>query len=292
MFTGTMATSFQIGRVWGIPIRVHISLLIVLPFFAMSVSGALSSIVPSGVSFLWGLVAVLGLFASVAIHELGHSVVALRKGIRVRKILLLPIGGVAQLERMPTRPADEFHIAIAGPAVSLVLAAALWPVAHLLQARGLPIAGIVFAAVSSINLVLAVFNLIPSFPMDGGRIYRAWMTPRLGRLEATRRAAKLGRILAVVFAVAGLLRLNPFWVAIAVFIYFAAGAEYRAVRAQEVYHRRGFDSIIPPNSSWAHQDDEIVVSQPPYRRGKVYTRFTRSKRAERDFFSELFGKGK
>ena len=110
--------SYKIARIYGIPIRVHLTLLLVLPIMALDFGRALG---PG--QFLWGVAAAIGLFASIALHELGHSIVAIQKGCRVRDILLLPIGGVAQLESMPTRPKDEFQVAIAGPAVSLALAA-------------------------------------------------------------------------------------------------------------------------------------------------------------------------
>ena len=112
-----MSKSTHIVTVFGIPIRVHITLWILLPLIAINLAHSMGSF-----SLFWGLLAAVGLFTSVALHELGHSIVALAKGCRVREILLLPIGGMAQLDRMPSRPSDEFQIAIAGPAVSLLLA--------------------------------------------------------------------------------------------------------------------------------------------------------------------------
>ncbi|MBU0677693.1 MAG: site-2 protease family protein [Verrucomicrobia bacterium] len=269
-------SSTKIAEVRGIPIRVHITLWIVLPFFVLQ----FAQITPGAGSLFWGLLAAVGLFTSVALHELGHSIVAIALGCRVREILLLPIGGVAQLDHMPTRPRDEFMIAIAGPAVSLALSGifiVLWNLAALMTATAL---GHVFLSLGMINLILALFNLLPSFPMDGGRIFRAWMTPRKGRVEATRIAAKTGRILAVIFGIIGLFKFNLIWVAIAVFIYMAAGAEYRAVVIQDRFQHSPFTpwtKATPPPLS----DDQIYVSPPPYAR-----------KQKRSLFDDLFNQFK
>ncbi len=109
--------SFHIGKVIGIPIKVHITLLVLFPFFVLRITE-----VSEALTLFWSFLSVIGLFASITLHELGHAYVAIRKRLRVRQILLLPIGGIAQLEGMPIQPKDEFQIAIAGPAVSFVLA--------------------------------------------------------------------------------------------------------------------------------------------------------------------------
>lgn len=254
-----MARSTYLFRLYGIPIRVHITLWFILPLFALNLT------VQQGfLGFLWGVIAAVGLFASVALHELGHSVVAISKGCHVREILLLPIGGIAQLTQMPSKPADEIKIAIAGPAVSLALSLLFGIFSFLASVIGFSGLFWTLSILSGINLMLALFNLLPSFPMDGGRVFRAWMTPKLGRLEATRRAAKIGRIMAVIFGIYGLFSGQIMLIAIAVFIYLAAGAEYRMVQAKEAYSHY--------TNPWTHahrptpevQDDEIYVSPPPY----------------------------
>jgi Zn-dependent protease len=275
--------AYQIARLFGIPIRVHVTLLIVLPLMAVQLSRAAGS-----PSILWGLLAATGLFASSALHELGHSLVALRKGCRVREIMLLPIGGVAQLERMPTRPADEFQVAIAGPLVSLALALLGWAGGDLLAAMGSRPASQVVSLLGGTNLMLVLFNLLPSFPMDGGRIFRAWLTPRLGRLLATNIAARIGRLMAIVFGLIGLFSLNVFLVLIAVFIYQAAGAEYRMVRIQEASRQNWQAPWMKTEAHWPEED--IVVSPPPYRRGRTSTIFVRPLRAQHDLFEDLFEK--
>ncbi|MCU0857771.1 MAG: site-2 protease family protein [Pontiellaceae bacterium] len=228
--------SYLLAHVMGIPIRVHITLVILLIWAA----------VEFGFS---GILFTSGVFISVAIHELGHSWVAIRKGCRVHEIILLPIGGIAKMERIPTQPKDEFLVAAAGPATSLLLAGLF-----LLLAGGGPLREF-FDYLKVINLTLCLFNLLPAFPMDGGRIFRAFMAPRIGRLKATELAARIGRIMAVAGGIFGLLNGRFLLILIAIFIYRAAGAEYRAVYMQQM------------SRDWltAEQAD-IEVSPPPYAR--------------------------
>ncbi len=254
---------------FGIPVKVHVSLWILLPLIALRVS-------PLGGHWVlfWGLLTAVGLFASVALHELGHSLVAITKGCRVREIMLLPIGGVAKLEGMPQRPRDEILVALAGPFVSIVLGVLLLGSGFLIQRLGLSGLGWVLTFLGSINLGLAVFNLLPSFPMDGGRVFRAWLTPRYGRLEATRRAAKVGRIMAVIFGVIALLSYPTQWVllGVAIFVYIAAGAEYRMVQIQERLRGGGlFETAFwqrPVQPPPPPGPDDFIVGPPPYAREK------------------------
>ena len=247
--------SYQIARVWGIPIKVHVTLILILPFLAWQY-GAVTAI---------GLE--VGIFASIVLHELGHSLVALRKGCRVREILLLPIGGAAQMEQIPERPWDEFQMALAGPLVSVLLFLILYfggryvPLPLLPE---LPINAVQY--LGAVNAALAVFNLLPSFPMDGGRILRAVLSPRLGRLRATHIAARLGQLLALAFGVWACLDLPARLVGlmIAAFIFLAAGVEYRRVRieaARRHVHELWSWPVPPPLPT-----DRIVVSPPPYDR--------------------------
>ncbi|MCX6996428.1 MAG: site-2 protease family protein [Kiritimatiellaeota bacterium] len=259
--------SFQIARIRGIPIRVHVTLVVFLPVIAMQLTAA-----DGWVALGWGLLAAVGLFLSVALHELGHSVISQAKGCPVRDILLLPIGGIAQMTRLPDRPRDEFQIALAGPLVSAALyLIGFWGLAPWAQAGGQKSLEELLALLGVINLQLALFNLLPSFPMDGGRILRAWLTPKLGRLLATRIAASLGKFMAVLFGLAGLWPpMNLMLVVIAVFLYSAAGAEYRMVAMQE----RAQQPPPFPFGPWAASrpettrmdPDDVTVSPPPYRR--------------------------
>jgi Zn-dependent protease len=255
--------SYLLTRIMGIPVRVHITLVILIILAAFTTGW-------------FGVLYAVGLFASVAIHELGHSWVAIRKGCRVHEIMLLPIGGVAKMSGLPSRPRDEILIAIAGPLTSLTLAC----IFLLLSATGFLM--MLFVSLAGINLMLGLFNLLPSFPMDGGRIFRALMTPRMGRLNATALAARIGRIFAVAMGITALLSGLPGFnklllIAIAIFIYQAAGAEYRAVYAQQM------------SQDWftVGQPADIEVSPPPYARN-VASGWKKWKRKTNAFFNDLF----
>lgn len=226
--------SYLLTHVTGIPIRIHITLIILLLVAAFRFG-------------FWGVVYTVGIFISVVLHELGHSWVAIGKGCRVHEIMLLPIGGVAKLDHIPTRPRDEFLVAAAGPLTSLILSGIFF----LLSGTG-PLK-FLMEGLAEINLILCLFNLLPSFPMDGGRIFRALMSPKIGRLNATGLAARIGRIMAVALGIFGLLNGQFLTILIALFIYHAAGAEYRAVYMQQM------------SQDWfsAGQAD-IEVSPPPY----------------------------
>ncbi len=267
------AASYLICRVLGIPIRAHITLLVFLPVIALYVSGQ------GQIGFFSTVALILGFFASIALHELGHSVVAMRYGCSVRKILLMPIGGVAELSHFPADPGAEIRIALAGPAVSFTLFGALGLVGYALLLIGFSQAAILFGVLSSMNLILVLFNLLPSFPMDGGRVFRAFMTPRMGRVQATRLASKIGQWMAIAFGLYALYPpFNILLIAIAIFVHRAAGAEYRMVRMQEMVRTaqasepRGGLGSVPP--------EDILVSPPPY---------AKSEQGKKSIWSELLG---
>lgn len=251
--------SYLLTTVMGIPIRVHLTLILLLIYVALTRQ-------------LSGVLLAIGVFASVALHELGHSWVAIRKGCSVREIMLLPIGGIAKMSHIPSRPLDEFLIAAAGPLVSFLLAGVFWLLAAVVPAPYL------LVYLSIINLGLCLFNLLPSFPMDGGRIFRAFMSPRLGRLKATALAAKIGRFMAVLFGIYGLFNGQFMLILIAIFIYNAAAAEYRSVYAQHM------------TQEWfepQQQQADIHVSPPPYARAAA-TGWKKWTQKTHDFFNDLF----
>jgi Zn-dependent protease len=178
------------------------------------------------------------LFVCVVLHEFGHILAAARYGIRTPDVTLLPIGGVASLERMPEKPGQEIVVALAGPAVNLVIAILLVIVLGVQLDMGLigqldDVQSSLIARVAAANVALFVFNLIPAFPMDGGRVLRALLTLRLGYTRATQIAAWIGQGLALVFGFLGLFG-NPLLVLIAVFIFLAASAEAGYVQAREL----------------------------------------------------------
>ena len=220
--------AWSIGRIAGIPVRLHGSLLIFLPLLAWT-------FVPAGtglVGIVWGCVYAVALFACIVLHELGHSLVARRQGAVILDILLHPIGGMARIVGMSPRPRDEFAVAAAGPAVSLAIGGAAWLAAPFLFGVN-PWLGIVADSLGYMNLWLGLFNLIPAYPMDGGRIFRALLSPRLGPVRATRIAARTAQAVAVLFAVRAVWprfhggQVRIFLLLVALFVYQAASAELK-----------------------------------------------------------------
>ncbi len=286
--SGVFGTSYQIARIWGIPVKVHISLVLLLLYVGLHGGFAVGSQygwARGGLAVFVNVFLMMLVFASVALHELGHSFIALRKGCRVRQITLMIMGGAAQMERIPRRPRDECLMAAAGPTVSLLLGSLSMAGGHWLRNGGFVLSGSFFITLGIVNLLLAAFNLLPAFPMDGGRILRAALSGRMGRLQATYTAAQIGKFLAVFMGLFGLLNGNWFLVAIAFFIYTAAGAEYRMLQLQEAFRpsSRFFGNgveddvfawsahgVAPDGSGDEIEDedeDEVIVSPPPYRKG-------------------------
>jgi Zn-dependent protease/CBS domain-containing protein len=233
-----MRWSWRIGRLAGIDVHVHATFWLLLAWIGLAryrVGGSLASIVPE-------LVFILAVFGIVVLHELGHALTARRFGIATRDITLLPIGGVARLERMPREPRQELLIALAGPGVNIALAAALYAVlavtgrassvADVATLDGGFLARALLERLVGVNLWLAGFNLIPAFPMDGGRVLRAALAMRGGNYaRATEQAARVGRAFALLFGLLGLFVVgNPFLVFIALFVWLGAAGEAAAVQ--------------------------------------------------------------
>ncbi|MCC6729158.1 MAG: site-2 protease family protein [Chthonomonadales bacterium] len=228
------AWAISLGRVAGIPIRLHITFLLLLGWLAFTGVGG------SGAERWYAVLYVCAIFACVVLHELGHSVVAQRRGIRVSEIVLYPIGGLARLTRLPA-PRDEFVIALAGPAVNLVIAGVIYGV--LLLTGGMaPWSEVSFARnhwwqqLMAANLLLAVFNMLPAFPMDGGRVMRALLAMRLGELRATEIASGVGQVMAFGLGFLGLISGNFILLFIAFFVYIGAGAELAIYRQRALTH--------------------------------------------------------
>lgn len=199
----------------GIPVRLHWS------FLAIAAGLVGWALVGSG-PFLAAQAFLLGtaLFGSVVLHELGHALAARRYGIETAHITLYPFGGVAAIHRMPDNPREELVIALAGPAVNFVLVAALGIVSSVLHVPWL-------APIIGVNLAMGVFNLIPAFPMDGGRVLRALLVQRMGWFRATKTAIFVGRGFAWAFLLIGVFKFIPSLVMIAVFLHVALAAETR-----------------------------------------------------------------
>ncbi|HKD43696.1 MAG TPA: site-2 protease family protein [Myxococcaceae bacterium] len=252
-------SGFRIGTIKGIPIRVHYSFLLILPFLAyqfglLFVSAARHADVPpqmiQGHPFLWGLGLALALFLSVLLHELGHSLYALRKGGRVQDITLLMIGGVSNITTPPKSPRQEAVMSLVGPLTSLILAVVFY--ALKLAAAEFNTFNLQFALfyLAEMNLFLGLFNLLPAFPMDGGRIVRAFLTERYGLLRATQIAVGLGKAFAVLFGIIGLFSFNIVLIIIAFFIFVGAEAESRGVLVKAMLgHVRVRDLMSPSRES-------------------------------------------
>src|SRR5688500_13871413 len=243
-----MRWSFNIARVSGIDIRVHVTFFIILfwgaaQFTRFGVMGA-----------LFGMTLVLALFLCVTLHELGHSVVAQRFGIHVQQIVLLPIGGVAMMQRIPKNPWQELWIALAGPVVNVVIAAAMILGLMgrsavtgmdfnelLMPAQTGPSGPLMLRWLLGANIALVIFNMLPAFPLDGGRVLRAVLAMRMHYQRATQTAAVIGQVIAVLLGLVGLLSGNIMLVIVAAFIFFGAGAEQMEGRARSVLagHRVG-----------------------------------------------------
>lgn len=229
-----MKWSWKIARIAGIDIYIHATFFLLIYLVGISYwnqQGTVAAVI-SGIGFI------LALFACVVLHELGHSLTARRYGIQTRNITLLPIGGVAALEKMPDDPKQEIHVALAGPAVNFLIAFALY---IYLDLRNLPITtedisvtdGSYLYRLMIMNLFLGGFNLLPAFPMDGGRVLRAALALRMDHALATKKAASVGQLLALGLGLLGLLY-NPFLVFIAVFIWFGASIENNAEQLKSI----------------------------------------------------------
>jgi len=254
-----MNWSFKLFAVRGIDVRVHVTFVLIL----LWASYYWSTVVDDGVSgirgVVFGIVATLLLFACVTLHELGHSVQAQAYGIGVKDITLLPIGGLARLDQIPEDPRKEFRIAIAGPLVNVVIAFVLAIVSAIVDPDSLTsparmiddlqegtwralIAYLLFA-----NIWLVLFNLIPAFPMDGGRILRSLLAMRMPHPRATRIAAGIGQAMALLLGFLGFASGNYFLILIAIFVWFGAGQESAQTEVRHILAGATVAQIMTPS---------------------------------------------
>jgi len=251
-----MKWQWKLARIAGIDVYVHATFLLLIGWVAFSYwtgQGSLGAVLSE-------ILFVLLLFSFVVMHEYGHALTARKYGIKTRDITLYPIGGVARLERMPERPIEELWVALAGPAVNLAIAAALF--GYQLVTGGFePLAALTVSGGSlverlmAVNLWLVGFNLIPAFPMDGGRVLRALLGLRLEYVRATRIAASVGQGFAVLFGLAGLFG-NPVLLFIALFVWIGAGQEANLARVKHALSgipvaramRTDFRSLAPDDT--------------------------------------------
>ncbi len=268
-----MSASLQLGRYAGIKVQIHWTFWLLFIFIAFLVFANDGT----WIDLFWHSVFILALFLCVVFHEFGHALAARRYGIGTRNITLLPIGGVANLKEIPDNPKEELVIALAGPAVNVVIALLLYPFVpldqfliddpELLEERltGITSDNFIFY-LFAMNIALVAFNMIPAFPMDGGRVFRALLATRMSRVRATRAATALGKFMALLFFLVGLFT-NILLVIIAVFIWFGAHSENIAI--QQLSLLEGNDvrdamitdfTIIKPTDSLQNVIDRILES--------------------------------
>jgi len=247
-----MDASLEIGNLAGIPVKLHWSFLLVIPLFAWIIGSQieltveliailfgvpidLTLIVANFNPYILGTVVALGLFVGVFIHEMAHSLIAKAKGIKIHSITLLILGGVSQMEETMPDPKVELPMALAGPLTSLAVGVICGALVYVFETvvPDPAIAGVlifVFGYLGLLNVLLFGFNLLPAFPMDGGRVLRAWLARRMPLSRATRIAADVGKAFAVLFGIIGFLLLNPILIIIAFFIYIGANQEATYLR--------------------------------------------------------------
>ncbi|MEO8496382.1 MAG: site-2 protease family protein [Planctomycetota bacterium] len=259
---------WKLGKLAGIGVYLHWSFWLLPAWILMSEGGSLAGAIGS-------LLFVFAIFGCVVLHELGHALMARHYGIGTRDITLYPIGGVASLERIPRRPSHELAIAIAGPAVNVVIAGVLFAV---LLVAGIGTQGLVFSVAGGsflvslliVNIFLVLFNMLPAFPMDGGRVLRAFLAMRVPYLRATEIAVRVGQGVAIILGVIGLFKGGTL-LFVAMFVFLAAQAELAMARRQEsfgassvvdavAWHQKQGDSLPNPDDGivWLDTNDPNV----------------------------------
>ena len=230
--------SISLGKPFGIPTSIHWTfwLLILWIIYSNASQGQ------SGAETLWYVAFVFAIFTCVVLHELGHALAARRYGVQTRSITILPIGGVASLEKIPEKPKQELVVAICGPLVNVIIAAGLWAFLSMTGNLNLGVENVeemthingenFLMALLMVNIMLVVFNMIPAFPMDGGRVLRAILAMSTSRVKATEWAVNIGKIFALLFVFWGF-SANPFLIFIALFIFLSAQAELEHVRSED-----------------------------------------------------------
>ncbi|MDI1450606.1 site-2 protease family protein [Polyangium sp. 6x1] len=251
---------WTIFRIRGIPVKLHVTLVLFLPYVAFVTSSQFKAIaeavdLPQDALHLpplvWGTILAIGLFVSILLHELAHCLVAVSNGVRVRSITLMMLGGVSRMER-DVRPEREAWMAFAGPLSSFGIAVVCW-LASLLPL--LAEVRVAFLALALANVVLGAFNLLPAFPMDGGRVLRGLLSSRLGIRRATSVAATIGKGMAVLFGLFGLLSFNVLLVLIAVFVYMGAAGEQGRAQWRQVLEGLPVAEVMTARLGEAHADE-------------------------------------
>ena len=271
-----MKGAVQIARIFDIPVRLHWSfgLLLLLPVYAGVAGKADPSTILIQSAFL------LVLFFCVLLHEFGHALTARRFGVQTQDIILLPIGGIARLNRLPEQPLQELLVALAGPAVNFGIALLLFPLWRALG-EGSPWiiqswlyahldAGSMLLSLIQLNVLLGVFNLVPAFPMDGGRILRALMAIPFGRFRATQIAVRIGQGMAVLLIAFAIWKLDPVAAFVGIFVFVTAAGEYQTIRYEQWLQHITTGAVCRRNFAIVSPDTPLALPAEKLLRGEVH----------------------
>jgi Zn-dependent protease/predicted transcriptional regulator len=269
-----MAASIGIGRIFGIPIRLHITFLLIFPLFVYIFSDPSNQTTFLGMpmsfkdmdaptldKYIMGAIAAVLFFAGILAHEIAHSYLALKYGVKIKSITLMIFGGVSAMEEMPRQPGQEWRMAFAGPFTSLMIGAVSWAL-MLVFKLGDTSSTSAYAVVTLLgmmafyNVLLAGFNLIPAFPMDGGRLLRSFYARRMPYMEATIRAARIGRYFAIAMGIFGLFY-NFFFILIALFVYIGATEEEQATTVTESLQGKTVRQLMSSPVQVVHPDMSV-----------------------------------
>jgi Zn-dependent protease len=269
-----MSASIKIGRILGIPIYLHLTFLLILPLFVLVFSssqeteafgipltfGSLDA--ETWIRYVFGTAAAVLFFVTILIHELAHSYLAQRYGVKIKGITLMIFGGVSSMEEMPRKPGQEWRMAFAGPFSSLVIGVVAFLVMVLFKefqpgSMLLEATIILLGMLAFYNILLAGFNLIPAFPMDGGRLVRAYYATKMSYMEATKKAARIGRYFAIGMGVFGIFLFNFFLILIALFVYIGATEEEQATTISESLQGVQVRSLMADQVQVVHPDTTV-----------------------------------
>ena len=246
-----MKYSLKIFSVFGIPVELHISFLVLMLLIYIV---AFFNFYPS-INLLTAVLITL-VFVTVVLHELSHSYIAKRYGIKIQRIVLLPIGGVSEMEEIPKDPAQELRIALAGPVANLIIAVISFFILIIFRnSLSTVLIGALYYFIV-VNLLLGLFNLLPAFPMDGGRILRAYLAERMSFIKATKLAANIGKQFAIIMAVVGVF-FNFLLILIAIFVYFGAEGEYRSVLVSTLLEDEKVKDIMTKDIHTLNPDNTV-----------------------------------
>jgi len=264
-----MKGSIHLATVTGIPVKIHWTFGLLLLYVAFDTGFGLQN---PWYAIFYSIAVVLGVFFCVILHEFGHALAARRYGVRTHDILMTPIGGIARLERMPEGRLQEFWVAIAGPMVNFLIVGLIWLGFLVFQGRKLPFLNSDFWVFENqppsyfmilllANAYLGLFNLLPAFPMDGGRILRSLLSVSLPRDRATQIAAYIGQALAFLLFSLGVWRAQPTLTLIGVFIFFAARQEYRVLARQTRLQKTRASDLMQPVEHLLHVGQSVAQAR-------------------------------